>query len=113
MPRGRFRLRVPLVLIGLVASTCIAGGGVAVAGVGVWGPSNGPLGGDVSALAVDPRNPRTIYAGAESGAGVFKSTDGGRSWRAVNSGFAGSYATHVHALAIDPETPGIVYAGAR
>ena len=41
------------------------------------GPRN--LGGRVSALAISPADPRTMYAGAASG-GVFKTIDGGESW---------------------------------
>ena len=38
--------------------------------------SNGPEGGVVRALAIDPAMPATLYAGT-SGGGVFKSTNGG------------------------------------
>ena len=41
--------------------------------------SNGPDGGEVLSLAIDPSNSATIYAG--TAAGVFKSTDAGGSWR--------------------------------
>jgi photosystem II stability/assembly factor-like uncharacterized protein len=34
----------------------------------------------IGQLAVDPRNPSTLYAGT-GGAGVFKSTDGGATWQ--------------------------------
>src|SRR2546430_6969673 len=37
-----------------------------------------------SALAIDPQTPSTLYAGT-SGRGVFQSTDGGASWRAIRS----------------------------
>jgi len=40
----------------------------------------GPPGGVVSALAIDPSTPATLYAGTE-GSGVFKSTDGSASWQ--------------------------------
>jgi hypothetical protein len=66
---------------------------------------------DVSALAIDPSTPTTLYAGTDgySGAngGVFKSTDGGASW--VNTGLSTSC---VQALAIDPTMPTTLYAGA-
>jgi hypothetical protein len=39
----------------------------------------------VSAVAIDPQAPATIYA-ATLGAGVFRSTDGGRSWAPFNAG---------------------------
>lgn len=56
--------------------------GYAPAGAGSpWftiGPRN--VNGRVKALAVHPADPDTVYAGAASG-GVWKSTDGGQSWR--------------------------------
>jgi hypothetical protein len=75
--RGLFRVRGYLLLIGLVSGVCAAAASVGFAGIGVWGPSHGPPGGDVLALAIDPTDPKTMYAGADSGAGVFKSVDGG------------------------------------
>src|SRR5207247_391505 len=60
---------------------------------------------DVRALAIDPLTPTTLYAGTY-GAGVFKSTDGGTSWIAANTGLPDGY---VRALAIDPQTPAILY----
>ncbi len=68
-----------------------------------WSAVNSGLG--VSALAIDPGNPATPYAGTVGG-GVFKSTNGG--WSAVNSGLT---ATVVFALAIDPSSPATLYAG--
>lgn len=68
--------------------------------------SNGPPGGNVTALAIDPVTPATLYAGTESG--VFKSTDGGGSWSAFNAGLTAPY---VYALTVDPVTPAILYAG--
>jgi photosystem II stability/assembly factor-like uncharacterized protein len=48
-----------------------------------------------------------IYAGTLS-SGVLKSTDGGSSWQASNSGL---FTNGVRALVIDPLTPTVVYAG--
>ena len=76
------------------------------AGFNVW-TSNGPEAGYVFALALDPQTPAIIYAGTYSG-GVFKSTNGGASWSAINDGLTNPY---VWALAIDPQTPAIIYAG--
>jgi photosystem II stability/assembly factor-like uncharacterized protein len=59
----------------------------------------------VLALAVDPANHGTLYAGT-LGSGVFKSNDGGSSWRPAN--MAGEL---VGALAVDPVNSGTVYAG--
>jgi hypothetical protein len=61
----------------------------------------------VNALAVEPRT-RSCYAGTY-GAGVFKSTDRGRSWTPVNSGLLDGTA-HVSALAADRGSS-TVYAG--
>ena len=76
------------------------------------GISIGPYGGSVHALAIDPRTPTTLYAGAAY-AGVVKSTDGGGSWRAVNTGLVGCGGGNcdVRALALDPTTPTTLYAG--
>src|SRR5512135_2118522 len=60
--------------------------------------SHGPEGGQITALAVDPSKPDTIYAGTGF-AGVFRSADGGASWSAVSTGLSDR---HVHALAIHP-----------
>jgi hypothetical protein len=40
----------------------------------------------VYAIAVDPNNANVLYAGT-AGAGIFKSTDGGATWNAINNGF--------------------------
>jgi hypothetical protein len=40
--------------------------------------------GDVVALALDPTDPSTVYAGMRDGAHAFKSTDGGRTRRALS-----------------------------
>jgi cysteine-rich repeat protein len=68
--------------------------------------SNGPEAGHIASLAVDPTDPSTVYAGTDGG-GVFKTTTGGTSWTAVNTGLTGDY---VRALAIDPANPSTLYA---
>jgi len=40
--------------------------------------------GFVRALAIDPSDPNTLYAGTTGG--VFKSTNGGANWSAANNG---------------------------
>ena len=64
--------------------------------------SNGPEGGSILSLAIDPGNPATIYAGTISG--VFKSTNDGGSWSSILAN------TSVQALVIDPKTPTTLYA---
>ena len=67
--------------------------------------SNGPPGG-VWATAIDPQTPATLYAGTDLG--VFKSSDGGGSWTAINNSLTN---LHVRALAVDPQTPAVLCAG--
>ncbi|MBI2323034.1 MAG: hypothetical protein HYU88_13315 [Chloroflexi bacterium] len=62
------------------------------------------------ALAIDPLTPTTLYAGTW-GAGMFKSTNGGASWSAVNTGYLNT--GYIAALAIDPTMPTTLYAGTR
>jgi len=71
-----------------------------------WSPSNGPTGGTVSTVVIDPVTTTTLYAGTIDG-GVFKSTDAGSSWIAINTGLT---SIRVIGIAIDPVTPAIIYA---
>ena len=98
MPKGRpvstltsiqaLRLVLPLVLAALVAGTA-----------GAQAPQSGVL-----TLAIDPVNPQVLYSGTTQG--VFRSGDGGRTWRLVlrDSGYN-------HVVAIDPTDPRTVSAG--
>jgi hypothetical protein len=80
----------------------------AAAGPGTWFPV-GPTGGTVFALAIDPSSPTTLYAGlVEAPGGVFKSTDGGATWRESGPDHT---ERSVWALAIDPSMPATLYAG--
>jgi photosystem II stability/assembly factor-like uncharacterized protein len=76
------------------------------AGTNSW-TTNGPSGGQISALLIDPIFPATLYA-ATQGLGVFKSTNGGGSWNAVNTGFT---TPDINSLAIDPANPSTLFAG--
>ena len=67
----------------------------------------GPNGGRIAALAVDPGNPDTVYAGS-FGAGVQKSVDGGETWFSVNTGLP---SLNINALAVDPVNSLVLYAG--
>jgi photosystem II stability/assembly factor-like uncharacterized protein len=76
--------------------------------IGVWemaGPSN--VGGRVTALAVHPDSPETIYAGGALG-GVLKSTDGGDTWTPISDAVP---SLSVGDLALDPNDPSILYFG--
>jgi hypothetical protein len=58
---------------------------------------------EIWALTIEPINPNVIYAGGRSG--VFKSSDGGESWKNTGLGEI------TVALAIDYTNPNIIYAG--
>jgi cysteine-rich repeat protein len=60
----------------------------------------------VRALATDPNAHRTLYAATD--AGVRKTTDGGTTWSAVNSGLTG---LDVRALVAHPTVSGTLWAG--
>ncbi|MDP9364602.1 MAG: glycosyl hydrolase [Chloroflexota bacterium] len=65
-------------------------------------------GGRVVAVAGDPSRQLVFYFGACAG-GVWKTVDGGISWRNVSDGFFGTAA--VGALAVAPSDPNVLYAG--
>src|SRR5207253_9801225 len=79
--------------LALSALVWLGGRHAAEAGVDVW-TTNGPYGGTIGSLAIDPQNPTTLYAsvagtdanGVPTVDGVFKSTDGGARWSAINTG---------------------------
>ena len=50
-----------------------------------WTPV-GPTGGDVRALALDPRDPRVVFLGTADGV-VYRSDDAGLRWRRLSPGF--------------------------
>lgn len=106
-PSRRLAKRFLLPILSILILFCPSLAGVASAGVNTW-TTNGPERGDIRALAIDPTNPATLYAGTLGG-GVFKSSNGGTSWSAINNGLDTSFV--VSALVIDPTTPATVYAG--
>jgi len=105
--RARVLSRSVACAVGVVcAAVLVSSGQVAQAGINVW-TSQGPTGGLAPALAIDPLSPSTIYAGTYGG--VFKSTDGGGTWRPASSGLHEVLA--LQGLAIDSGTPRTLYAG--
>jgi photosystem II stability/assembly factor-like uncharacterized protein len=64
-------------------------------------------GGRVAAVAGIPGNPSVYYAGA-AGGGVFKSVDGGLTWKAI---FEHESTSSIGAIAIAPSNPNFVWVG--
>jgi hypothetical protein len=104
-----------------------AGGGIfrtddALAAHVVWQPSStGLTTGAFGSLIVDPRDPsgNTLYAGSgepngssdsEAGVGLFKSTDGGKTWALLPGSVAVAQNRSIGAIAIDPDS-GTLYIG--
>ena len=81
----------------------------------VW---RGPDVGSIGALAIAPSDPNVIYAGTgepdprtdiSSGDGVYRSTDGGRTWTTV--GLQDSH--QIARIVVDPRDPDVVYVAAE
>jgi photosystem II stability/assembly factor-like uncharacterized protein len=71
----------------------------------------GPFGGDVTALAIDPRDADRVWLGTSDGQ-IFRSTDGGTVWRRIRPGVkAPGFVITV--LLFDKEKPGVIYAGMK
>lgn len=97
-----------LLVAALLASPPLGAAGPAAAPGGTW--LRYPLpGAEVKSLAAEPRSPGLFYAGTALG-GVYRSTDGGRSWSAPPGGapFPGYSVT---SLVPDPQRVGTVWAG--
>jgi photosystem II stability/assembly factor-like uncharacterized protein len=97
--------RIPALLL-LSAFSWLGDPQAVAAPSAVW-TTNGPEGATVSALALDPQSPDTLYAGTVDN-GVFKSTDAGGRWSAINAGLGDLRITE---LAIDPQSVSTLYAG--
>lgn len=79
-------------------------------GGATWTISKNALPSQISALAVNPKNANEIYAGVEA-MGIYKSTDGGVTWNAMNTGitFTPGARESVSAIAIDPDDANVLY----
>jgi hypothetical protein len=63
--------------------------------------------GRVSALAVDPEDPKIVYVGGAEG-GIWKTTDGGANWAPLTDG---QPSLAVGSITLDPNNSSIVYVG--
>lgn len=102
------------------------GGGLPPAGIyrsddsgRIWQMVSSRPGWHVEALAVHPTNDRVLYAGTAGGPmattdSLWRSDDGGRSWRKFNLNLPASPAgviPAVTAMAVDPQQPEALYVG--
>lgn len=74
--------------------------------------NNGLANTNIDALVYDPENPTTFYVGTSAN-GIFKSTNSGVTWTAINSGLpnnGGTY-TGILKIAVDPTHSNILYVG--
>ena len=80
-----------------------------------WAPGNGGM--CLHTILVDPANPRRIWVAA-SAIGVFRSDDGGATWRVRNGGLPlvptgegaqSEVSRCVHKMVLDPARPGVLY----
>lgn len=66
-----------------------------------------PVTGRVTAIAIHPTDPNTVYVGTANG-GIFRTTDGGGTWTAI---FDGASSLAIGALALAPSSPTTLYVG--
>ena len=63
----------------------------------------GPPGDSVTAIAVDPKNPKTVWAGTRLG--VYKSVDGAATWDEVEQGARRAHGLRPRGRPVEPEDP--------
>src|SRR5262245_11419092 len=117
-PQGRSAAFVPL-----QQERTLTGAGLTLADGGAsWAPSySSTIHPGVTALAVDPVTPSTLYAGAVREeydpkfkvyyyfAALYKSSNAGGTWTLSSIGIREND-NYIHAVAIDPVSPAMVYA---
>jgi hypothetical protein len=101
----RYSVLRNILVIGLLVLVSTNQVGVVSAGTNIR-TGNGPEGGEVWSLAIDPQSLATLYAGTDIG-GVFKSTNGGDTWA-----FSGLINETIFSIVIDPQSPQTLYAEA-
>jgi photosystem II stability/assembly factor-like uncharacterized protein len=71
--------------------------------------SIGPYTGSITNVVIDPARPDTVYA-FSSDSGIFKTTDGGKSWSEINKGLTIRLTLSINALAIDRRDTNTIFA---
>jgi photosystem II stability/assembly factor-like uncharacterized protein len=59
-------------------------------------------------VTIDPQNPSTVYAGTRT-RGIFRSSDGGRTWQEINAGLTDLSMGRSAPVIIDPSNPRTLY----
>jgi hypothetical protein len=80
----------------------------------LWSPGAGGMG--LHTIILDPKNENRIYI-AISAAGVFRTDDGGKTWKPINKGLSSQYIPDpnaevghcVHRIAMHPSRPEVLY----
>ncbi|MDO8716144.1 MAG: hypothetical protein Q7J73_04985 [Dehalococcoidales bacterium] len=78
--------------------------------------SNGGPSGDaipVFCVTISPRDPNVLWAGTQGIRGIFKSTDGGKTWQKKETGVIENEGLSVRGFSVDPKNPDTVYAAAE
>src|SRR4051812_6087823 len=63
---------------------------------------------NIESIAIDPKDPNTVYAGTWHLA--WKTADGGQNWKQINRGMIDD--SDVFSIIVDPQSPNVVYASA-
>lgn len=81
----------------------------------LWGPGAGGMG--LHTILINPKNPDQIFV-AISAAGVFRTMDGGKTWKGINHGLKSEYELPnpdaevghcVHNISMHPSNPNIIF----
>ncbi|MBE0411632.1 MAG: hypothetical protein IBX69_18045, partial [Anaerolineales bacterium] len=70
------------------------------------GPSGDGI--PIFSLTIDPNNPQTVWAGTQFSGSIFRSDDGGESWRSMSSGILEKGLT-IRGISIEPGNSDVVY----
>jgi len=106
----------------IYATDAWSGVNISVDGGRTWHPSNKGIitraghSGDaipVFSLTIDPHNPEVIWIGTQNRRGIFKSTDGGKTWMEKDSGVVEREGISFRGFTVDPRDSNVVYAAAE
>jgi len=87
-----------------------------------WFPSNsgidvrdGSTGDAIPVFSVtfDPSQPNIVWLGMQNRLGIYKSTDGGETWKKMINGISERDGTHFRGFTVDPANSDVVYAAAE